>query len=103
MLWAIQRGFRKERQPLQLKAVIPTPKHAARAIKPMPPRVRLHCASEPPPMPKLTNALPKPMSPRAIGTLLNCSWFQFQLSNVRSEEHTSELISRLHLVCRLLL
>src|SRR2546422_7232005 len=34
---------------------------------------------------------------------LNISSAQFSIRNARSEEHTSELQSRLHLVCRLLL
>src|SRR2546429_915904 len=32
-----------------------------------------------------------------------CSWLNNRMSRKRSEEHTSELQSRLHLVCRLLL
>src|SRR2546422_7903074 len=32
-----------------------------------------------------------------------CAWYLRDLSSSRSEEHTSELQSRLHLVCRLLL
>src|SRR5205809_5683326 len=31
------------------------------------------------------------------------NWYTAELGDVRSEEHTSELQSRLHLVCRLLL
>src|SRR5687768_18094421 len=37
------------------------------------------------------------------GVTLGATWVQADLSKVRSEEHTSELQSRLHLVCRLLL
>src|SRR2546422_7806736 len=40
---------------------------------------------------------------RAQGTGLLCRVQQFRLVEIRSEEHTSELQSRLHLVCRLLL
>src|SRR2546429_1847665 len=35
--------------------------------------------------------------------LLRCPWIQSPKKALRSEEHTSELQSRLHLVCRLLL
>src|SRR2546429_2538359 len=35
--------------------------------------------------------------------ILTHKYFQEKLQRVRSEEHTSELQSRLHLVCRLLL
>src|SRR5205809_3589629 len=47
---------------------------------------------------------------RSIGQAANCRaghnphrLFQFEQHYARSEEHTSELQSRLHLVCRLLL
>src|SRR2546429_2569630 len=44
---------------------------------------------------------PRPTSPTAAGWRGHCA--TRQQSVMRSEEHTSELQSRLHLVCRLLL
>src|SRR2546422_8603429 len=46
--------------------------------------------------------LRQPLAPRPCCTLTTCEGNQV-LPKVRSEEHTSELQSRLHLVCRLLL
>src|SRR2546422_3841651 len=40
---------------------------------------------------------------RSGGTATRAAWIEGQLRQRRSEEHTSELQSRLHLVCRLLL
>src|SRR2546429_4364499 len=40
---------------------------------------------------------------RALGDILKRSVAAIVIQDVRSEEHTSELQSRLHLVCRLLL
>src|SRR5204863_9964267 len=40
---------------------------------------------------------------RTAGTTISCVVLQYQLREVRSEEHTSELQSRRDLVCRLLL
>src|SRR2546422_4001372 len=47
----------------------------------------------------VTNTLPSPM--KRLGT--SCARHHGSTTDVRSEEHTSELQSRLHLVCRLLL
>src|SRR5690625_6126734 len=44
----------------------------------------------------------KPAAKKAIDTLLNAG-VPFSIKSIRSEEHTSELQSRGHLVCRLLL
>src|SRR2546422_2039538 len=48
------------------------------------------------PCPQLRKSFPPPFAPRRHGSVQCCADF-------RSEEHTSELQSRLHLVCRLLL
>src|SRR5712675_3491939 len=50
----------------------------------------------------LHDALPI-FSPRAVSRRSSLSWLQPKRHRLRSEEHTSELQSRLHLVCRLLL
>src|SRR2546429_1335002 len=49
---------------------------------------------------RVTKAVLEPMCERGHGRIVSISSFVGQL---RSEEHTSELQSRLHLVCRLLL
>src|SRR2546422_6120977 len=55
-------------------------------------------------LPAALARLQKPMTHgRLILSLLACIAAQFSRAEVRSEEHTSELQSRLHLVCRLLL
>src|SRR2546429_7297472 len=51
----------------------------------------------------------RPCSPKKNRTCSPCLWSRSAITNtenascIRSEEHTSELQSRLHLVCRLLL
>src|SRR3989449_5163872 len=76
------------RQPLRVRERA-TPPASARASSP---RRRRGSSCGPPPPPASPCAAPRPTppdrSPRAV---------------TRSEEHTSELQSRLHLVCRLLL
>src|SRR2546429_1765478 len=58
-----------------------------RGVAPAPPRPVILVRSQP-----------------AIGrTLVYFTWPRAKLDSIRSEEHTSELQSRLHLVCRLLL
>src|SRR2546422_4523590 len=57
-------------------------------------------------LPRLKRALPEPLRSRALHVIGETARARFgaQLhAHGRSEEHTSELQSRLHLVCRLLL
>src|SRR5256884_5364376 len=46
---------------------------------------------------------PAPCTATPIGPIVSTSYASDQRRTTRSEEHTSELQSRLHLVCRLLL
>src|SRR5256884_3755767 len=62
----------------------------------------IHCRADP--LPELPS-LPSNLAIRTAGSAHGCvmSSGLTRASNSRSEEHTSELQSRLHLVCRLLL